>query len=582
MAAAEAKELVQALAFAHFGVYKNITLKTHEQKFLDLFDPKVEIEQSKKTEYKSLLSDGFPFDDLTRNKVGKTTYVKKYEANTKGDLIGKDDDTVRIVYSVAKELYSKNILKKPWSNYVFLDQNDSFVINIKDKVLDKIIDAFGLDIKPDILSSADIYAVNKTKKDLIEKEILDNHKNEDIILSNMASGNNTIRTISNKYFTSRELISISLKLPGSIAGDRYVSIVGRTTGRYAERSINDSIIDPYTKFITLLMNKKNNQKELIEDLITIHFDKFKLTGGRLNWEFPITFNYDEIYGKNTKGQINKNPISTVSYGFDLFAQGYGAGFNGQFTSGKTGRQWVGGAGIETIEQFFGQYSEYSKIISEVCNLREEAFNYSITGKASRGSNQQFGGNQKLNLLYNKALGKIREKHILYGQREKDVIAFFKEFDAGYNAPVKSEKTIKKVKTLYDLPYSYLRYIAYFVKSSKSSMKNVTDAGTVFGQFLSGKGKSALPATSPQKLERLKAHYVHGQCSWFIMRGGLSLHKYLKKRMFLTIFGVISKKGYKIFDGEVDTKMKSAVKKEWKSNGKKLIAEYITIPHLYLS
>lgn len=581
MAVAEAKELVQALAFAHFGVYKNLTLKTHEQKFLDLFDPEIEIPEEKKTEYKSSLSDGFPFDNLTRGRVGKTTYVKTYAQNKKGDVIGKDDDTVKIVYSVAKELYKKNILKKPWSDYVFLDQNDSFVINVKDEVLKKIISALGMNIKPDILSSADIYAVNKSKKNLIEQEILDNHKNEDIILSNMSSGNNTIRTISNKYFTSRELISISLKLPSSITGQRYVSIVGRTTGRYAEPSINDSIIDPYTKFITLLMNKKNNSKELIEDLITIHFDKFRITSGRLNWEFPITFNYDKIYGKNTKGQINKNPISTMSYGFDLFAQGYGQGFNGQFTSGKTGRQWVGGAGVETIEQFFNQYSEYSKIISEVCNLREEAFNYAISGKASRGSSQQFGNNQRIKILYNKALKQIRTKHILYGQRERDLIEFFEELDAGYNkAPVKSEKTIKKVKTLYDVPYSYLRYIAYFVKSAKSSMKSVTD--TVFGQFLSGKGKSALPATSPQKLERLKAHYVHGQCSWFIMRGGSSLHKYLKKRMFLTIFGVISKKGYKIFDGDVDTKMKSAVQKEFRSNGKKLIAEYITIPHLYLS
>ena len=50
MAVAEAKELVQALAFAHFGVYKNLTLKTHEQKFLDLFDPEIEIPEEKKTE----------------------------------------------------------------------------------------------------------------------------------------------------------------------------------------------------------------------------------------------------------------------------------------------------------------------------------------------------------------------------------------------------------------------------------------------------------------------------------------------------------------------------------------------------
>jgi hypothetical protein len=109
---------------------------------------------------------------------------------------------------------------------------------------------------------------------------------------------------------------------------------------------------------------------------------------------------------------------------------------------------------------------------------------------------------------------------------------------------------------------------------------VTD--TVFHQFLVGKGKAATAATSPQKLERLKAHYVHAQCSWFLLRGGPTLNQYLKKRMFLTLFGVITKKGYLIFDGATDTKIRSAISKEFHDNGKDLLAEFATIPHLYLS
>jgi hypothetical protein len=569
MAVAEAKELVQALAFAHFGVYTVIS-GSHEQKFLDLFDPTVKIPTAKIDEYKKLLSKGFPFDDLTRDKVGKTTYIKRPNPDIK-DKTPQDDEVVKIVYLVAKELYKKNILKNPWSNYVFLDQNDSFVTNTKDKVLKQIIDALGLNIKPDILSSADIIAVNKNKKDSIEKEILENHVDADMIRSNMASGQNTIRTITNKYFNTRELIPISLKLPGSISAPKHVSIVGRTTGRYAEPKINDNIIDPYTKFLALAGNKKNNLKILINDLITIKFNEFRISSTRLNWEFPITFNYDKVYGKNAKGKKNKTPISDVAYNFDLFAQGYGAGFNGQFKSGKTGNQWVGGAGIETFETFFNQYPEYSKIIGEVCKLREEAFNYAITGD----KNKEFtSSNQYLSILQKKALSQIKTKHVLTGGRENQLIKFFEEFDRGFNSPVQGEN--KKAKVKYDLPYSYYRYIAHFVRSVKSSMRGVTE--TVFNQFLVGKGKNERPALPHEKMERLKAHYVHGQCSWFLLRGGISLNLYLKKRLFLTIFGVISKKGYMIYDGDFDGKMKSALAKEF--DGK--LAEFVTIPHLYLS
>jgi hypothetical protein len=571
MAVAEAKELVQALAFAHFGVY-DLSVKSHEQKFLDLFDPTIEIPPGKITEYKNLLSKGFPFDNLTRGTVGKTTYIKRPDPAIK-DKTPKDDVTVRIVYLVANELYKKNILKKPWSNYLFLDQNDSFVINTKDTVLNRIIDALNLNIKPDILSSADIIAVNKNKKNVIESEIMSNHVNVDMIRSNMATGQNTIRTIVNKYFNSRELIPISLKLPGSISAPKHVSIVGRTTGRYAEPKINDTIIDPYSKFIALAGNKKNNLKILINDLITIKFNEFKITSTRLNWEFPITFNYDKVYGKNAKGMKNKTPISDMAYNFDLFAQGYGSGFNGQFKSGKTGNQWVGGAGIETFETFFNQYQEYSKVIGEVCKLREEAFNYATTGD----KNKEFtSSNQYLTIFQKRALGEIKTKHVLTGGREKHLIKFFEEFDRWVYLPVQGEKTVNKVKVKYDLPYSYYRYIAHFVRSVKSSMRGVTE--TVFHQFLVGKGKNERSALPHEKMERLKAHYVHGQCSWFLLRGGPSLNLYLKKRLFLTIFGVIAKKGYMIYDGDFDGKMKSALSKEF--DGK--LAEFVTIPHVYLS
>jgi hypothetical protein len=83
-------------------------------------------------------------------------------------------------------------------------------------------------------------------------------------------------------------------------------------------------------------------------------------------------------------------------------------------------------------------------------------------------------------------------------------------------------------------------------------------------------------------KRLNAHYTASQCAWFLFRGGSSLHKYLKKRMFLSLFGLITKSGYKIFQGNEETIMEDYIRTKYKKNNRNVVAYFNAAPHIVLS
>jgi hypothetical protein len=83
-------------------------------------------------------------------------------------------------------------------------------------------------------------------------------------------------------------------------------------------------------------------------------------------------------------------------------------------------------------------------------------------------------------------------------------------------------------------------------------------------------------------KRLNAHYIACQCAWFLFRGGPSMHKYLKQRMFLSLFGLITKSGYKIFQGNENTVMEDYLQKSFKKNKKNFVAYFNAAPHIVLS
>jgi hypothetical protein len=560
------KEYVQCLAFAYFANHKYPNKKEdqeeHKLSFYNLFvtssDRKeFNIEKLNLREYKSHLGNRFPYIRTTRD--------FKTKVNQKGKITA--DTTVQKVYDVALELYKSKVIGQNWENYEFLDQTDIFTQTVKDAALNKIKEVLGITFKLDMLASFDMFVVHKKKKQTILNEINTYILNasDSTILKNYSLNQHTYRTILNRHFKSttntRSLVAISLKLPGTVEQKKYINIIGTEN---VKKELSD-YIDPYTKFLTLAISSKPNElKSLIENLIKIEYGQFRTGSNVLTWELPVTFRYkvaaQKVFGRDIE------PLSDMDYKIVFLAQGYGAGWNGFVKVGKQGPPWTGGGAASTFEFFYEQYPEYSLVIQKLVQLRAKAFNYVLTGKEN-GRIDDSTFSTKLKTSYRAALREITTRKILVNSRTAKydkIEEFFNLYD--------KETGNKDSITMY-----YVAVINLVRGKVKSSIK-ITDNYASFSMFVGQKKERK--ATTSETQERIKAHYAHAQLAWFTFIGGKSYQAYLKQRMFLTIYGVISKKGYKIFDYNKNiSTVKSAITASIKKMPK---AAFDSAPHLLLS
>ena len=489
--------------------------------------------------------------------------------NTKVNKKGKitADTTVQKVYDVSLELYKSMVIGQNWEKYEFLDQTDIFTQTVKDAALNKIKEVLGITFKLDMLASYDMFVVNKQKKQIILNEINTHILNasDSTILKNYSLNQHTYRTILNRHFYStsntRSLVAVSLKLPNTIEQKKYINIIGTEN---VKKELSD-YIDPYTKFLTLAISSKPNElKSLIENLIKIEYGQFRTESNLLTWELPVTFRYkvaaQKVFGRDIE------PLSDMNYQIVFLAQGYGAGWNGFVKVGKQGPPWTGGGAASTFEFFYEQYPEYSMVIQKLVQLRAKAFNYVLTGQEN-GKINDSTFSSKLKASYQAALREITTRKILVNSvktKYDKIQEFFNLYD--------EETGNKDSITMY-----YVAVINLVRGKVKSSIK-ITNNYASFNMFV-GKEKER-KATTSETQERIKAHYAHAQLAWFTFIGGKSYQTYLKQRMFLTIYGVISKKGYKIFDYNKNiSTVKSAITASIKKMPK---AAFDSAPHLLLS
>jgi hypothetical protein len=338
---------------------------------------------------------------------------------------------------------------------------------------------------------------------------------------------------SNKFFANRYLVGISLKLPETIKGAGVLKIVGTEA---VDKHLLD-FVDPYTKLIAAMVAHPSQTSKLIDEVVDIEFDNFRISSDILSWEYPITFRYKDVKDPRFLGPATE-PLYKNNLRFKLMTWS-NAGFNGQWYKGQGAPgNWTGGAGVVSLGELFVKYNEYSTILNEIIDMREESLNYTLTGKNNGSPNIP----EKLKSLYDQALIDIRQKKIITKAGSKDLIKFLSQYSR---------------VNLYD------KYQTEFIKRATKPMK-----------------ASARTVTTNSK--RLIAHYTASQCAWFLFRGGESLHKHLKKRMFLSLFGLITKSGYKIFQGNENTIMEDYIKKKFTQNKRSVEAYFNAAPHIVLS
>ena len=523
------KELAQCLAFAYFAKNPNSAEEGHAEGFYTLFSGKSVVSTYRDAK---LISSNFPIEKvkkefkITKTKTNKTSYHV----------------TAKKVYNVAKACIESRMFKYPLDQYEFLDQDDDFVKLIKDETIKKFKEAFGYrGMKVDMFSSIDMFAVKFSEKRKIEQDFKLYFNNSATILEDKIwgkSGANDYAGLIGKYMKAGTLIPLSLKLPNAITVVPKVKLIS------FDKSINaNAEIDPYIKMLTAILAEPEKTEDIIDTVIDIDFDKFVLHE-TLNWQFPVNFNYKKLIDPTTK-----EPIADHNLRFNLFAQGYGAGWNGQFdksTKMFKETQWVGGASIPAFERIAKDYPQYKTSENKMVKLRVSIFkkNCEVLAKKNPVAYDKVKG------LKTAAETTLESPNILYGAKLlKKVIDFFNAYD--------KESKNKKQTSFLDYCVAFIDEVRKFNKQ----YKRVTD----------------------KDIKRIKGHFAHAQLSYFMIDGGKSFELYFKQRMFLTIYGLITKMAHKVFDLKDYRGMKNAITTVIRDEaGKEIIQEFRTAPHYLIS
>lgn len=455
-----------------------------------------------------------------------------------------------LVLEIASAYWSAEVVFKTsklyagvFSNYIFLDQDDHEVEIFKDKPLKKIKDLLdiGASVPEDILSSIDIFMVHKQYKnkiiDEIEKHII---KESDIqILDNLAygaTGRNTYRTLFNKFFHQKYLIPISLKKIQSQETKRVpkqrasIEIVGTEN---VDKSLQ-LVIDPYTEFLGRIATFKNKTElqSLINDVVELD-DNILLGDDRTYFQVNFQLNYKKV---NITDKIQKAYIEIGR-----------TGFNG----GKVGPQpWFGGASYTVTIPILKKYAGFSTMVKELVQIRKKSFDHAIDKKIA----------SKLNSEYRRAYIKISDSNLLlYSENDlKDV----KDFCSKYDQIAKNGKD------------SYQEFRIAVINLCKNRSINHPSPDL---------RKLDKISVAKNKNTSLQNQFAHSQGVWMYTRKNGNMKDYFKKQITLTLYGLMTKKGAKIFESQNQNMLieDAFVKEIIAKNGKNKIAKFLIAPHIII-
>lgn len=197
---------------------------------------------------------------------------------------------------------------------------------------------------------------------------------------------------------------------------------------------------------------------------------------------------------------------------------------------------LGGAGIKPTEQLLVRYNEYPQVLNELVDLREKSFYLAIHNKTTEPKLPT-----QFQTEYKAALNEVKSKKILTQGDMKKVLKFFETY---------STKT---------------QYVEFQRNLIKSATKDMKTSGEV-----------------SRDEKRVYAHFIASQCAWFLFRGGKKMHTDLKQRIFLSLYGMITKSGYKIFQGSNNTILENFIMTKYTKNKKEVEAYFNSAPHIVLS
>lgn len=500
------KELIQCLAFAFVAEFKNDKEMNVQSKFVDLIsffittNEETQNDKEKKQEYpkiiqtiiKNFLSIQFPFNPLI-------SYLKTRKEK---DVIF----SLKTVYIIAKKLSDKSYMDI--RNYRIYTQFDNFMIAVKDKPIINIQKALNLptsDKLVDLYSSIDVILIKKHKRRAVEMDFKNNFGTEETIIANGLVAGKLYAEKFQKYIDDKTWFPISLKLPGTLKAANNIKLSLISFNR--SEAIKDIEIDPYIRFLALLLKNPSQTKTKINALVDIEFSEFNLN--LQYWKLPITFNYDKILDTDLKTKLLNYPLS-----FDL--QLLNGSWNGQWSSKTSKNQhlagYFGGVSISSFENLIKKYPHFKYYITKLANDRTMIFDQLcekyeknlVFGDTIKEKNLQ----KRYNQYKESARKYVGENKFLFGNEFYELQKFTRILDGKLNFKLKTIETEYKINVI-----NYIKKLLH-----------ERHVNTLNKEWITG-------------------HFNNIQMSYFLFYGGEDFKKFVKKAIVLMLYGWITKKAH---------------------------------------
>lgn len=513
-------------------------------------------------------------------------------------FLTKGGDKMTIPATILKTWNTGKLLKRvvdlenPAKDYVIYDQSSPFTETVKNEALAHILDKMQLSgLNEELLSPVDLFIVNRRMEraimDEIQKKITNN---ADVLLdyvNDTPQHPTTYKTILQRHFDADDLVGVSLKLPEKVGSDPFMKVMGEYRGTVSQDLAKKT--DPFTRFLMHLIPSKMDA--MIDDLITIQFDKFDIKAQKKSWSYPVIFNYDAM---------KKYGLQNMPFKLEFLLMTWDkAGFNGQWAKNNpvpTPGNWTGGYGMTAANFLFSMYTAYDPIVKDLAAIRKKAMDETLqmllrTGQVSPATMKiptiQAAQREAERLLSApRIIGRfkgddspqiLRFTRLVEDAQLRDTVARIAALEAEEamleREPAKNPVTTRRkseVKTLLkDLRAQRNKsqtnrgsesntdriYTLYQVRVIERLLSELdTSKVGEWTQFLRQENQPPRkdgPFARKSVLEYIDAHYIAVQFSWFLLRGGRSQHLALKKKLFLSVFGLITKSGYKSFETFTD-------------------------------
>lgn len=531
MAAPNTKEFLACFAFAYF--MKNQNYKNnpqHKEEWIDIFnDFKV---GEVKPIYQEYLEPNFKYSNL-KSRYSYTT--------------GKGDDHLYAIYNQMVTLFDSNLLNTT-KKYRIYGQDSSFVKTVKDDCLKRLhgifSESFSKDAKAQDLTPADFYIVDSDQADNIKKEfkkeIISPKNDTTLLLNYQKDKSKTYEQLIVKYFKSKELFPISHKMPGGRNPMTSIKLGGNIS---KVGNVNKKNIDPYSQLMVALYAKSPSEVEkLIDKVIDIKYDLWEITENKSSssWKLIFDFNYKKLDPNFDDSRFALEPLPSGGSG----------SFNGKFfiVKGQIKQTpWVAGMAPRSLEPFLRSYSGYNNIMRLLGKKRAQVFDDVIYKELLKTKRTKQAADAEMK--------RIRSKIPEY--RKCMVLLMSPKFHTFNDLSKKLSPFFVKIGQLRG-----------FEEFQKEMIKKIRSEGGF---------STDLGAINPN---RLSEHYISLQMSYFLFVGGQSFRQFLKKSIFFTIFGAITKRGFTKISGSGATNL---VKRTIKTDKmlKEVEVSFTAAPHLIL-